>query len=190
LTKSKYKLKQIKEELFDFDLKNLFPDMENAEYILSCSKDFYLYQRISFLILEYEKIFDISNNLKNSNSDTSNNFLNKLLDHIRESNEKMNDLYNCHSGEINSLTKKIYSLSKEVAIKLGSDGWGGDIIALGSVKILNDINRFLEKHYEFLNSKDNLANMWHYDYIHFCDYGRIGGIVGLLNPEYEDFMFL
>lgn len=109
---------------------------------------------------------------------------------IVESSKNMNELYNCYSDEMNNLIKKIEGLSTEIAIKIGSDGWGGEIIVIGNEKNLIEISKYLEKHFEFLNSKDNLANMWHYDFEHFCSYGHFGGTLAVLNPEYEDFMFL
>lgn len=158
--------------------------------IFNSAKDFTLRPRITFLIKEYEKIVNIHNTLSNLKTKSNEYFTSRILPQISESSQSMSELYNCYSEEMNNLINKISSLSSDIAIKVGSDGWVGDLFVIGSEKVLADISFYLQKHFEFLNSRDNLANMWHYDFEHFCDYGNIGSAVAVLNPEFEDFMFM
>jgi len=149
-----------------------------------------LRSRISFILKEYEKILNINNAIRNLKDKTNEYFMNIIIPQIKDSGLSMKILYDCYSDEMNNLIMKIDSLNNNVAIRIGTDGWRGDLIVMGNNDILSDLNKFFEKEFEFLNSKDNLVNIWHYEFNQFCDFSYIGGGIAILNPEFEDFMFL
>lgn len=128
------------------------------------------------------------NNIKDK---TNENFNAVIFPLINESSQSLNKLYDCYSEEIHQIISHVESFSKEMYIRLASDGWGGDIVVLGDVEKVSNIHKLLINYYNFIQSKDeNLVKMWFSDEMtNYCDWSHLGGSISILKPDYEDFMY-
>ncbi len=111
---------------------------------------------------------------------------------ILESNSDLINYYECLSEEINFMLKFLSKSNPEVILKLASDGWSGNILALGTKdQILKLGDQVIEYYEKSIENRPDSSNMWISDDIpKYCYWSQIGGSISFLNPAYEDFMLL
>ena len=201
LKKTAYKFTELKEEL-NIDMRLFLKEINNWESIGKFSKDFFLYKRLYFLFKEYDRIIKIWNTINSSSNskEETNNYStqyynNKIIPMIQESSKEMVIYYECLSEEINRMFKRIEKISLDNCVKLASEGWSGNVFALGKVNEVNKIGEAILEYYDLAfenKAGEGLnANLWISDEVHkYCYWSEIGGSISFLNPVYEDFMLL
>ena len=181
LKKEIYKLNEIKEEL---PVDKLLKDINNYQGALM-TKEFKLYDRIMFIIKEYQLISLLYYKMKIGEEI---NWKEKLI----ESAKLMRDNYYCYSEEMMNLEAELkikYGIN--LPIKSISNGWAGKMIIIGNNTELKKYEEFLEKKYEKLleNQGDGLAYAWITDDINkYCFISELEKGICLFDPKYEDFM--
>ena len=204
MKKAPYKYAELKIEFqtdynkSTFDLMKYFQDEVNSEFVLQSAKDFELHKRLMFIFREYERVIKIST-IMSSLEDKQQNFVsdyfeNNILAIITESNSDMNSLYDCLSDEIIRMIDFVNKSAADntISIKLASDGWSGNIFAVGKEKVIAKLAELVIAYFEsYENKGQEIANMWISDEINkYCYWSRFGGSLAVLNPIYEDFMLL
>jgi hypothetical protein len=125
--------------------------------------------------------------LKDSTEEYFNNI---IMNMINKSNKELAQYYDCLSDGINNMIKQISSFEQDIAVKLVSEGWTGDIVAIGQGKAISILGNGLIKYIENQENKNQeMASLFITDEIGlYCYWSQIGGCLGVLNPIYEDFM--
>ena len=181
LKKEIYKLNEIKEEL---PVDKLLKDINNYQGALM-TKEFKLYDRIMFIIKEYQLISLLYYKMKIGEEI---NWKEKLI----ESAKLMRDNYYCYSEEMMNLEAELkIKFGMDLPIKCISNGWAGKMAIIGNENELIKYKEFIEKKYEKLleNQGDGLAYAWITDDINkYCYISEIEKGICLLDPKYEDFM--
>ena len=158
--------------------------------ILMSSKDFNIYNRIYFLIKEYERISNMHNAISTIKDKSVEYFNNFVLNLMKESSLSLNKDYECYSDEIISMISKIEVINEENYCRLSSNGWEGEILVVGKKNTILETKNIMINYYESVQNMDNnLVNMWCSDDMNnYCDWSFVGGMITLMNPQYEDFM--
>ena len=181
LKKDIYKLNELKEEL---PVDKLLKDINNYQGALM-TKEFKLYDRILFIIKEYQLISLLYYKMK----------IGEDIDwkeRIIESAKLMRENYYCYSEEMMNLEAELkVKFGINLPIKSISSGWAGKMVIIGNDTELKRYEEFMEKKYEkFLeNQGDGLAYAWITDDINkYCFISEIEKGICLFDPKYEDFM--
>jgi len=181
LKKDIYKLNELKEEL---PVDKLLKDINNYQGALM-TKEFKLYDRILFIIKEYQLISLLYYKMK----------IGEDIDwkeKIIESAKLMRENYYCYSEEMMNLEAELkVKFGINLPIKSISSGWAGKMVIIGNDTELKRYEEFMEKKYEkFLeNQGDGLAYAWITDDINkYCFISEIEKGICLFDPKYEDFM--
>ena len=181
LKKDIYKLNELKEEL---PVDKLLKDINNYQGALM-TKEFKLYDRILFIIKEYQLISLLYYKMK-IGEDVD------WKEKIIESAKLMRENYYCYSEEMMNLEAELkVKFGINLPIKSISSGWAGKMVIIGNDTELKRYEEFMEKKYEkFLeNQGDGLAYAWITDDINkYCFISEIEKGICLFDPKYEDFM--
>ena len=181
LKKETYKLNELKEEL---PVDKILKDINNYQGALM-TKEFKLYDRILFIIKEYQLISLLYYKTKKGEEID-------WKEKIIESAKLMRENYYCYSEEMMNLEAELkIKFGINLPIKSISNGWSGKMIILGDDNELKKYEEFLEKKYEkFLeNQGDGLAYAWITDDINkYCFISELERGICLFDPKYEDFM--
>ena len=181
LKKETYKLNELKEEL---PLDKLLKDINNYQGALM-TKEFKLYDRILFIIKEYQLISLLYYKMKVGEDI---NWKEKII----ESAKLMRDNYYCYSEEMMNLEAELkIKFGINLPIKSINNGWAGKMVIIGNDTELKRHEEFMEKKYEkFLeNQGDGLAYAWITDDINkYCFISGLEQGICLFDPKYEDFM--
>ena len=181
LKKDIYKLNELKEEL---PVDKLLKDINNYQGALM-TKEFKLYDRILFIIKEYQLISLLYYKMK-IGEDVD------WKEKIIESAKLMRENYYCYSEEMMNLEAELkVKFGINLPIKSISSGWTGKMVIIGNDTELKRYEEFMEKKYEkFLeNQGDGLAYAWITDDINkYCFISEIEKGICLFDPKYEDFM--
>ena len=181
LKKETYKLNELKEEL---PADKLLKDINNYQGALM-TKEFKLYDRILFIIKEYQLISLLYYKMK----------IGEDIDwkeKIIESAKLMRENYYCYSEEMMNLEAELkINFGINLPIKSVNSGWAGKMVIIGNDTELKRYEEFMEKKYEkFLeNQGDGLAYAWITDDINkYCFISELEKGICLFDPKYEDFM--
>ena len=181
LKKETYKLNELKEEL---PVDKLLKDINNYQGALM-TKEFKLYDRILFIIKEYQLISLLYYKMK----------IGEDIDwkeKIIESAKLMRENYYCYSEEMMNLEAELkINFGINLPIKSVNNGWAGKMVIVGNDTELKRYEEFMEKKYEkFLeNQGDGLAYAWITDDINkYCFISELEKGICLFDPKYEDFM--
>ena len=181
LKKETYKLNELKEEL---PVDKLLKDINNYQGALM-TKEFKLYDRILFIIKEYQLISLLYYKMK----------IGEDIDwkeKIIESAKLMRENYYCYSEEMMNLEAELkINFGINLPIKSVNNGWAGKMVIIGNDTELKRYEEFMEKKYEkFLeNQGDGLAYAWITDDINkYCFISELEKGICLFDPKYEDFM--
>ena len=181
MKKDIYKLNELKEEL---PVDKLLKDINNYQGALM-TKEFKLYDRILFIIKEYQIISLLYYKMK-IGEDVD------WKEKIIESAKLMRENYYCYSEEMMNLEAELkVKFGINLPIKSISSGWAGKMVIIGNDTELKRYEEFMEKKYEkFLeNQGDGLAYAWITDDINkYCFISEIEKGICLFDPKYEDFM--
>ena len=181
LKKETYKLNELKEEL---PADKLLKDINNYQGALM-TKEFKLYDRILFIIKEYQLISLLYYKMKIVEDID-------WKEKIIESAKLMRENYYCYSEEMMNLEAELkINFGINLPIKSVNSGWAGKMVIIGNDTELKRYEEFMEKKYEkFLeNQGDGLAYAWITDDINkYCYISEIEKGICLLDPKYEDFM--
>jgi len=181
LKKETYKLNELKDEL---PVDKLLKDINNYQGALM-TKEFKLYDRILFIIKEYQLISLLYYKMK----------IGEDIDwkeKIIESAKLMRENYYCYSEEMMNLEAELkINFGINLPIKSVNNGWAGKMVIIGNDTELKRYEEFMEKKYEkFLeNQGDGLAYAWITDDINkYCFISELEKGICLFDPKYEDFM--
>ena len=176
-----YRLDELKKEL---PVDTLLKDINNYQGALM-TKEFKLYDRILFIIKEYQLISLLYYKTK----------IGEKIDwkeNIIESAKLMRENYYCYSEEMMNLEAELkIKFGINIPIKSINNGWAGKMVIIGNDAELKRYEEFMEKKYEkFLeNQGDGLAYAWITDDINkYCFISEIEKGICLFDPKYEDFM--
>ena len=162
----------------------LLKDINNYQGALM-TKEFKLYDRILFIIKEYQLISLLYYKMK-IGEDVD------WKEKIIESAKLMRENYYCYSEEMMNLEAELkVKFGINLPIKSISSGWAGKMVIIGNDTELKRYEEFMEKKYEkFLeNQGDGLAYAWITDDINkYCFISEIEKGICLFDPKYEDFM--
>ena len=181
LKKEVYKLSELKQEL---PLDKILKDINNYQGALM-TKEFKLYDRLMFIMKEYQLISLLYYKTK----------IGEEIDwkkNIFESANLLRDNYYCYSEEMLNIDAELkIKFGMNLPIKCISNGWAGKMIIIGNDSELVRYKEYIEKKYEkFLeNQGDGLAYAWITDDINkYCYISEIEKGICILDPKYEDFM--
>ena len=181
LKKEVYKLSELKQEL---PLDKILKDINNYQGALM-TKEFKLYDRLMFIMKEYQLISLLYYKTK----------IGEEIDwkkNIFESANLLRDNYYCYSEEMLNIEAELkIKFGMNLPIKCISNGWAGKMIIIGNDSELVRYKEYIEKKYEkFLeNQGDGLAYAWITDDINkYCYISEIEKGICILDPKYEDFM--
>ncbi len=182
LKKNFYTKAEISEEL-KFELKKLCSGISFPEGVLM-SKDFFLFDRLNFILREYQCILTIYQLTKNDQK------LN-LIKLLEESGLRQKKDYSCYSDEMIRIENYIKEKFENVGVKHIGEGWSGKMILItkseNGEEYLKEMQNLLTK----INDKsgDGLVSAWISDDISsYCYLSDFEGNFGLMDPKYEDFM--
>ena len=181
LKKEVYKLSELKQEL---PLDKILKDINNYQGALM-TKEFKLYDRLMFIMKEYQLISLLYYKTK----------IGEEIDwkkNIFESANLLRDNYYCYSEEMLNIEAELkIKFGMNLPIKCISNGWAGKMIIIGNDSELVRYKEYIGKKYEkFLeNQGDGLAYAWITDDINkYCYISEIEKGICILDPKYEDFM--
>ena len=181
LKKEEYKLSELKQEL---PVDKILKDINNYQGALM-TKEFKLYDRLMFIMKEYQLISLLYYKTK----------IGEEIDwkkNLFESANLLRDNYYCYSEEMLNIEAELkIKFGMNLPIKCISNGWAGKMVIMGNDSELVRYKEFIEKKYEkFLeNQGDGLAYAWITDDINkYCYISEIEKGICILDPKYEDFM--
>ena len=181
LKKEEYKLSELKQEL---PVDKILKDINNYQGALM-TKEFKLYDRLMFIMKEYQLISLLYYKTK----------IGEEIDwkkNLFESANLLRDNYYCYSEEMLNIEAELkIKFGMNLPIKCISNGWAGKMVIIGNDRELVRYKEFIEKKYEkFLeNQGDGLAYAWITDDINkYCYISEIEKGICILDPKYEDFM--
>ena len=181
LKKDVYKLNELKEEL---PVDKILKDINNYQGALM-TKEFKLYDRILFLMKEYQLISLLYYKMKTGEEISWKDTLIQSAKFLREN-------YYCYSEEMLNIEAELkVKFGMDLPIKCISNGWSGKMLIIGTDNELVKYKEFIEKKYEKLleNQGDGLVNAWITDDINkYCFISDIEKGICILDPKYEDFM--
>ncbi len=182
LKKEKYNLSELKAEL---PVEKLLKDINNFQGAL-LTKEFKLYDRIIFIIKEYQLISLLYYKMKIGEKVN-------WIDIILESAKLLRENYYCYSDEMLNIEAELkIHIGDSVPIKCISKGWTGKMVIFGTNQELTKIENYIYKKYEKLvdnNEENALANAWISDDINkYCFISELEKGVTILDPKYEGFM--
>ena len=181
LKKEEYKLSELKQEL---PVDKILKDINNYQGALM-TKEFKLYDRIMFIIKEYQLISMIYYKLKIGEEI---NWKEKII----ESAKLLRENYYCYSEEMLNLEAELkINFGMNLPIKSINNGWAGKMVILGNKTELKKYEEFMIKKYEkYLENKgDGLVDKWITDDINkYCYISELEKGVSILDTKYEDFM--
>ena len=181
LKKDVYKLNELKEEL---PVDKILKDINNYQGALM-TKEFKLYDRILFLMKEYQLISLLYYKMKTGEEISWKDTLIQSAKFLREN-------YYCYSEEMLNIEAELkIKFGMDLPIKCISNGWSGKMLIIGTDNELVKYKEFIEKKYEKLleNQGDGLVNAWITDDINkYCFISDIEKGICILDPKYEDFM--
>ena len=182
LKKEKYNLSELKAEL---PVEKLLKDINNFQGAL-LTKEFKLYDRIIFIIKEYQLISLLYYKMKIGEKVN-------WIDIILESAKLLRENYYCYSDEMLNIEAELkINIGDNIPIKCISKGWTGKMVIFGTNQELTKIENYIYKKYEKLvdnNEENALANAWISDDINkYCFISELEKGVTILDPKYEGFM--
>ena len=182
LKKEKYNLSELKAEL---PVEKLLKDINNFQGAL-LTKEFKLYDRIIFIIKEYQLISLLYYKMKIGEKVN-------WIDIILESAKLLRENYYCYSDEMLNIEAELkINIGDNIPIKCISKGWTGKMVIFGTNQELTKIENYIYKKYEKLvdnNEENALANVWISDDINkYCFISELEKGVTILDPKYEGFM--
>ena len=188
LKETPYTRYEIKETIgLSFDILDLLKGIDTPEGAL-LSKEFELRKRLCYVINEYKYVMNVYNMLNNSNSSSNSN--ERFITVLNKSAENVRDNCECYSDEMKRAMKVVCNKYNDTSFKLISEGWCGNMIAIGANSEIDDIEKELTAYYEKYNEMHgDLVSMWISDDIsRYCYVSKFNGGISFLNPKYEDFM--
>ena len=179
LKKESYNLSELKAEL---PVDKIVKDINNYQGAL-LTKEFKLYDRILFIIKEYQLVSLLYYKMKIGEEIN-------WKDTILESAKLLRENYYCYSEEMLNLEAELkINMGDNIPIKCISKGWTGKMIILGTVDEVKKYENYIEKKYEKLTEGEGLANAWISDDINkYCFISWLEKGISILDPKYEDFM--
>lgn len=182
LKKEKYNLSELKAEL---PVEKLLKDINNFQGAL-LTKEFKLYDRILFIIKEYQLISLLYYKMKIGEKVN-------WIDIILESAKLLRENYYCYSDEMLNIEAELkINIGDNIPIKCISKGWTGKMVIFGTNQELTKIENYICKKYEKLvdnNEENALVNAWISDDINkYCFISELEKGVTILDPKYEGFM--
>jgi galactokinase len=179
LKKETYNLNELKAEL---PVDKLLKDINNFQGAL-LTKEFKLYDRILFIIKEYELVSLLYYKMKIGENI---NWKEKIL----ESAKLLRENYYCYSDEMLKLEAELkISMGESIPLKCISKGWTGKMVIIGTNKELEKYESYIGKKYEKLIEGEGLVNAWISDEVNkYCFISLLEKGISILDPKYEDFM--
>ena len=179
LKKDIYNLSELKAEL---PVDKLLKDINNYQGAL-LTKEFKLYDRILFIIKEYQLISLLYYKMK----------VGEEIDWketILESAKLLRENYYCYSDEMLNIEAELkMNLGEIIPIKCISNGWYGKMVILGSNEEVKKYEDYISKKYEKMMEGTGLANAWMTDEVNkYCFISELTKGMTILDPTYEDFM--
>ena len=180
LKKEVYNLSELKSEI---PVDKLLKDINNFQGAL-LTKEFKLYERILFIIKEYQLVSLLYYKMKLGEKINWEETILKSAKLLREN-------YHCYSDEMLQTEAELkINFGENVAIKCISKGWSGKLCILGKNDELKKYEDYILKKYENLNQEKNgLVKAWISDDINkYCFISTLENGISILDPKYEDFM--
>ena len=180
LKKEPYNLKELKAEL---PIDALLKDINNYQGAF-LTKDFKLYDRILFIIKEYQLVSLLYYKVKIGENIN-------WKENIIESAKLLREFYYCYSEEMLQIEAELkINFGEKIPIKCISKGWYGKMSILGKNEELKTYEEYIVKKYEKINQEKNgLVNAWISDDINkYCFISNLEKGISILDPKYEDFM--
>ena len=179
LKKEAYNLSELKAEL---PVDKILKDIPNYQGAL-LTKEFKLYDRILFIIKEYQLVSLLYYKMKIGEEIN-------WKDTILESAKLLRENYYCYSEEMLNLEAELkINMGDNIPIKCISKGWTGKMIILGTIDEIKKYENYIGKKYEKLTEGEGLANAWISDDINkYCFISWLEKGISILDPKYEDFM--
>ena len=179
LKKDIYNLSELKAEL---PVDKLLKDINNFQGAL-LTKEFKLYDRLLFILKEYELVSLLYYKMK----------IGENIDwkvKILESAKLLRENYYCYSEEMLNLEAELkINMGESLPIKCISKGWTGKMVILGNNEELKKYENYILKKYEKLIEGNGLANAWISDEVNkYCFISSLEKGICILDPKYEDFM--
>ena len=185
---------EIKETIgLSYDILDLLKGIDTPEGAL-LAKEYELKKRLMYVINEYKHVMNVNDMLNGSNTNNSaNSNSNEFVALLTKSADNLRDNCECYSDEMKRAMKAVCnSKYTNTSFKLISEGWCGNMLALGVDSEIDDIEKELTAYYEKYNEthgSGDLVSMWISDDIsRYCYVSRFNGGLSFLNPKYEDFM--
>ena len=184
LKKEKYNLSELKAEL---PVDKLLKDIHNFQGAL-LTKEFKLYDRILFIIKEYQLTSLLYYKMKIGEEVN-------WREIISESAKLLRDNYYCYSDEMLNIEAELkINIGDNIPMKCISKGWAGKMVVFGTNQELKKIENYICKKYEKLEEKQGdgdtlLVAAWISDELSkYCFISELEKGVTILDPKYEDFM--
>lgn len=180
LKKESYNLKEIKSEL---PVDKILKDINNFQGAL-LTKEFKLYDRILFIVKEYQLVSLLYYKMKVGENVN-------WKETIMESEKLLRENYNCFSEEMLQIEAELkMNFGENIPIKCISKGWYGKMCILDKQEKLKNYEDYIIKNYENLNhDKRGLVKAWISDDINkYCFVSTLENGISILDPKYEDFM--
>ena len=188
---------EIKETIgLSYDILDLLKGIDTPEGAL-LAKEYELKKRLMYVINEYKHVMTMNDMLSsntNNSVNTSSSDSSKFITLLTKSADNLRDNCECYSDEMKRAMKAVCSSNKytNTSFKLISEGWCGNMLALGVNSEIDDIEKELTAYYEKYNEthgSGDLVSMWISDDIsRYCYVSSFNGGLSFLNPKYEDFM--
>ena len=179
-----------------YDILDLLKGIDTPEGAL-LAKEYELKKRLMYVINEYKHVMSVNDMLSagnTGNTTTTTTTTTNFVTLLTQSADNLRDNCECYSDEMKRAMKVVCSSNKytNTSFKLVSEGWCGNMFALGLNSEIDDIEKELTAYYEKYNEthgSGDLVSMWISDDIsRYCYVSRFNGGLSFLNPKYEDFM--